>query len=248
MLRRMPLDTAPDGPSPARVVHCEDAIAWLERRGPMAGCSMITSLPDYSEFPGKSLDQWKAWFIHAAELVLTRTGDDGVTIFYQTDIKHQGTWVDKGYLVQKAAENVGHALLWHKLVCRAKPGNVTFGRPGYSHLLCFGKSVRIDLARSVTDVLPEAGAVTWTRGMGVEACRLACGFVLSHTATRTVVAPFCGHGTVLAVANACGLDTQGVELSPKRAKKARTLALSHPPTDQVCPQSGRPPRGLASLR
>lgn len=208
-----------------RTVHCADALAWLGEQGVLAGCSLITSMPDVSEFPSYSLDEWKDWFVRTAGLVLSRCPDDGVTIFYQTDIKKDGTWVDKGYLVQKAAEQSGHALLWHKIVCRAAPGGVTFGRPAYSHMLCFSRGVRADLSKSTADVLPQAGEVTWTRGMGVQACLAACHYVLENTPTRTVVDPFCGHGTVLAVANDLGLDAIGVELSRKRAKKARTLRM-----------------------
>jgi tRNA G10 N-methylase Trm11 len=40
-----------------------------------------------------------------------------------------------------------------------------------------------------------------------------------------VVDPFCGVGTVLAVANETGLDAIGVELNRKRARKARTLTV-----------------------
>lgn len=210
---------------PQRTVHCADALAWLEAQGVLAGCSLITSMPDVSEFPSFSLAEWKDWFVRTAGLVLSRCPDDGVTIFYQTDIKKDGTWVDKGYLVQKAAEQSGHALLWHKIVCRAAPGGVTFGRPAYSHMLCFSRGVRADLSKSTADVLPQAGEVTWTRGMGVQACLAACRYVLENTPTRTVVDPFCGHGTVLAVANDLGLDAIGVELSRKRAKKARTLRM-----------------------
>jgi len=213
----------PYGGQAKRIVHCEDALKWLGSRGPQTGASFITSMPDYSEFPSFTLEQWKLWFMNAAALVLSGCPDDGVAIFFQTDIKVEGTWVDKAYLCQKAAEQTGHALLWHKLTCRAAPGRVTFGRPSYSHLLCFSKNIRADLERSTTDILPEAGEVTWTRGMGVQACITACRFVLSHTETRTVIDPFCGHGTVLAVANELGLDAIGVELSPKRAKKAQAL-------------------------
>jgi hypothetical protein len=218
------LSIEPAGPQASRTIHCEDALAWLERQpAPLSGASMITSLPDYSEFPGSSLDEWKAWFTRAAALVMSRCPDDGVSIFYQTDIKKDGTWVDKGYLVQKAAEQVGHAQIFHKLVCRGPAGNISFGRPGYSHLLGFSKAVRPDLAASTTDVLPEAGETTWTRGMGLKACLAACKFVLKHTPSRVIVDPFCGHGTVLAVANDLGLEAVGVELSAKRAKIARSL-------------------------
>ncbi|ATB30083.1 DNA methyltransferase [Melittangium boletus] len=217
---------AADAPSPGkRTVHCADALEWLAGQGVLTGCSLITSMPDLSEFPSFTLAEWKDWFVRTAGLVLSRCPDDGVTVFYQTDIKKDGTWVDKGYLVQKAAEQQGHALLWHKVVCRAPAGQVTFGRPAYSHLLCFSRGIRADLARSSADVLPQAGEVTWTRGMGVQACLAACRYVLANTPTRTIVDPFCGHGTVLAVANDLGLDAVGVELSNKRARKARALRM-----------------------
>jgi hypothetical protein len=38
--------------------------------------------------------------------------------------------------------------------------------------------------------------------------------------------PFCGQGTVLAMANALGMHALGVEISPKRSKKAERLDLS----------------------
>jgi len=189
----------------------------------LSGCSFVTSLPDASELSRLTIDEWKAWFLRAAALVLSRCPDDGVAIFFQTDIKHEGVWIDKGYLCQRAAEEQGHALLWHKIVCRHPPGITTYGRPAYSHLLCFSRGLRADTAKSSADVLAQPGPVTWARGMGAEACVAACRFILSHTTTRTVVDPFCGHGTLLAVANELGLDAIGVELGPSRARKARLL-------------------------
>jgi tRNA G10 N-methylase Trm11 len=38
--------------------------------------------------------------------------------------------------------------------------------------------------------------------------------------------PFCGVGTVLAVANALGLDALGVERSTKRCEQARQLTVA----------------------
>ena len=192
----------------------------------MEGCSIVTSLPDVSEFSSLTLQEWKDWFVRAAELVLSRCPDDGVAVFYQTDVKRSGTWVDKGFLVQKAAEKSGFEQLWHKIVCRTPPGSITFGRPAYSHMLCFSKGVKAEVSKSKVDVLPTAGEVTWTRGMGTQACRFACNFILENTTTRTIVDPFCGHGSILAVANELGLNAVGVELSPKRARKARTLKFS----------------------
>jgi hypothetical protein len=210
---------------PNRTIHHADALDWLARAGTLDGCSLITSMPDFSEFPSLSIPEWKSWFVSAAALVLSVCPDDGVVIFYQTDSKKDGAWVDKAYLCQRAAEQTGHGLLWHKIVCRAPVGNTTFGRPGYSHLLCFSKGLKAEISRSTQDVLPLAGKSTWTRGMGEQACLFACRFILENTATRTIVDPFCGHGLVLAIANSMGLDAVGVELSRKRVKKARSLEL-----------------------
>jgi hypothetical protein len=211
--------------TPQRTVHCQDALPWLEQNAPLAGCSLITSLPDVSGFSGVSLEEWRAWFVRAAELVLRATPDDGVSIFYQTDIKRAGTWVDKGYLCQRAAEAQGVALLWHRVVCRRPPGQANPGRPAYTHLSCFSRGVRDHSARAYPDVLPATGEMLWSQAMGLAACRLACEYVLSHTSTRTIVDPFCGQGSVLAMANAFGLDAVGVELGRKRAQRARTLTL-----------------------
>ncbi|WIA23626.1 hypothetical protein OEZ85_000332 [Tetradesmus obliquus] len=182
-------------------------------------------MPDVSELFPMGLSEWRGWFTAAAGLVLARCPDDGVAIFFQTDIKVDGVWVDKAYLVQKAAEQSGHELLWHKLVARVPPGVATFGKPSYHHMLCFSKGVRCHPSHSTPDILPSPGDKTWTRGMGTAACAAACRFILQQTATHTVVDPFCGHGTVLAVANALGLHAVGVELSAKRARQARVLRV-----------------------
>jgi hypothetical protein len=211
--------------SPARTVHCADALQWLAEQKVLEGCSFVTSLPDASELPGLGQDAWRRWFIDAAALVFSRTPDDGAAIFYQSDVKRAGAWVDKAYLVQRAAEEAGATLLFHKIVCRRPAGSVTFGRAAYGHLLAFSRGLRQDLARSTADVLPDAGAMTWVRAIGLEACRVACRWVLAETQARTIVDPFCGVGTVLAVANELGMDAVGVELNRKRAAKARTLVL-----------------------
>jgi tRNA G10 N-methylase Trm11 len=61
--------------------------------------------------------------------------------------------------------------------------------------------------------------------MGTAACAEVARFLLAHTRCRTVVDPFCGMGTMLAVANAHGLSAVGVERSPKRAARAQALQL-----------------------
>lgn len=212
--------------TPTRIVHCEDALLWLNQSPILEGCSLVASMPDISEFHGLTLEAWKDWFVSTAHLVLSKTPDQGVTIFYQSDIKKEGVWVDKGYLCQKAAESLGHSLLWHKIICRVKPGQATFGRPAYSHMLCFSKGLRLhDLSQSTPDVIPDLGDKTWERGMGLTACSLIGKFIAEQTSCKTLVHPFCGQGGMLAMANYFGLNAIGIERSPKRAELARFLIV-----------------------
>jgi hypothetical protein len=208
-----------------REVFTEDALQWLRLQGSFEDCSFITSLPDISEFPEFSLNEWQDWFIQTSKLILSCTPGTGVTIFYQSDIKYNGAWIDKGYLCQKAAESLGHKLLWHKIVCRTPAGIATFGRPSFSHMLCFSRGLTVDVAKSTADVIPDIGDKTWQRGMGLEACMVAAKFVAEQTSSKTLVNPFCGEGSMLAAANALGLHSIGIEKSQKRAKKARILKL-----------------------
>ena len=46
-----------------------------------------------------------------------------------------------------------------------------------------------------------------------------------RTATRTVVDPFCGHGTALAVANAFGFHAIGIDTSARQCRAAKALRL-----------------------
>lgn len=210
-----------------RTVYCEDALEWLKNHTPQKGESMVASLPDISEFSNMPLENWKEWFVETATLIMSKTHDDGVVIFYQSDIKYQGEWVDKGYLVFKAAEALGLVLLWHKIVCRVSPGVATFGKPAYSHVLCFSKNVRLlDMAHSTPDVLPELGDKTWVRGMGLPTCQMIAKFICNEVGSRTIIHPFCGEGSILAAANFHQLSAVGIERSPKRAQKARELKVS----------------------
>jgi hypothetical protein len=172
-----------------------------------------------------SFEAWEQWFVEAAARVLRWLPDDGVAIFYQSDVRRQGRWVDKGYLVSRAAEGTPLQLLWHKIACRKPPGTITHGRASYSHLLCFSRA-RPAPAHPGPDVIVETALPAWPKAMGLGACRVACRFLLEETATRVVVDPFCGRGTALAVANELGLDAIGVDQSARCCRAARKLALT----------------------
>jgi hypothetical protein len=208
-----------------RTVHQGDGLAWLKSNPLAADAAIITSLPDSSELPTLGFAKWRAWFIDTSSLLCAAVAPGSAALFFQTDVKREGEWVDKGYLAQRGAENAGVPLVFHKIVCRAPAGIATFGRPAYAHLLGFSKSIRPDPGKSTADVIPRLGEMPWSRAMGVEACVVACKWLLTHTPCRTVVDPFCGLGTVLAVAEQLGMNAIGVELSPKRAARARDLTV-----------------------
>jgi hypothetical protein len=210
---------------PARTIHLGDALPWLRAAGTLAGASVVTSLPDLSEVPALGLDGWRRWFEAAAVLTMQSVPDEGVAIFFQSDVNRAGLWVDKGAMVSRAAERAGMAMLFHKIVCRKPPGTLTYGRASYSHLLGFARVLRPTLRRATPDVLPDGGFQPSPKSMGVAACVDACRFVLAETTTRTIVDPFCGWGTVLAVANALGLNAIGVDLSARMCKRARQLSI-----------------------
>jgi len=210
---------------PTRSVHNGDAIAWLRERATLPESSVVTSLPDVSEIPSLTLDAWMNWFVDAALLVMNAVPANGISVFFQSDIRREGLWVDKGALVARAAERAGVRLLSHKIVCRKPPGTVTYGRASYSHLLAYSREIRPALGRSTADVLPDAGFKPGTKAMGAKACLDACRFIRAETSCRTIVDPFCGWGTVLAVANAIGFDAVGVDLSTRMCRSARKLTV-----------------------
>ena len=207
----------------ARVVHCGDGVAYLAARLP-DDHAIVTSLPDHSELPALGVAGWRDWFIATVALACRAVADDAVAVFFQTDVKHDGRWIDKGHLVLCGAEAAGSYLLWHKIVCRVAPGTVAFGRPAYAHLICVSRERRLAPGASTADVLPSLGAMSWSRAMGRDACDAAVRFVAS-TGARTVVDPFCGHGTALAIANAFGFDAIGIDTSARQCRAARALRL-----------------------
>lgn len=209
---------------PLRRVETAEALAWLATNPAPEGACVVTSMPDVSEVP-LDLAGWRQWFVGAARAIVRWLPPDGVAVFFQSDIRERGTHIDKGYLVMKGAEEEGASVLWHKIVCRKPPGTIALGRASYSHMIALTPRPRDDLRPSGADVVPDAGEMSWSRAMGLEACRVACRYVRDEAHARVVVDPFCGRGSVLAVANALGLDAIGVDLAAKRCRAARSLLV-----------------------
>lgn len=210
---------------PLREVQCADAIAWMKARGTIPGACAVTSLPDVSEVQ-LSLPAWRRWFGEAVQLVVNSVPDESAALFFQSDIKRDGRWIDKGALTIRAAEEAGAHVLFHKIVCRRTPGLLTLGRPGYTHLIAVSRALRCPEALPIPDIIVDAGRLTWVRAMGVRAAAHAVRFARDQAKATTIFDPFCGVGTVLAVANALGVAALGVERSSKRCVESRRLAVS----------------------
>src|SRR5450432_2625889 len=153
-------------PTAQRRVHQGDALPWLRAAGTLAGASVVTSLPDASELPALGVDGWRRWFDQAAVLTMQCVPDEGVAIFFQSDVKRAGLWLDKGVMVSRAAERAGMGMLFHKIVCRKPPGTLTYGRASYSHLLGFARVLRPTLRRATPDLLPDGGVQPGVKAMG----------------------------------------------------------------------------------
>ena len=212
-----------------REVVCADAIPWLRERGVIAGACAVTSLPDVSEV-GLALDVWREWFRGAVRLVVDAVPAESAAIFFQSDIKRDGEWIDKGAMVTRVAEEAGARILFHKIVLRRPAGMLTAGRPGFTHLIAVSRAMKCPDMLPIPDVIAEAGEQKWVRAMGVRAAGHAVRFARDCVGPAlgrepVVVDPFCGVGTVLAVANALGLEALGVEKARKRAEQARELRV-----------------------
>ena len=208
-----------------REVVCADSLPWMSARGVIADACAITSLPDVSEI-GISLPAWRLWFIDAVKRVVDSIPSDRVAIFFQSDIKRDGRWIDKGAMVTRAAEDAGASILFHKIVCRRPPGMLTQGRPGFTHLIAVSRDMRCPDVLSIPDVIVDAGRSPWVRAMGIRAAAHAVRFARDEGRASTIFDPFCGVGTVLAVANCLGLHAIGIEKAKKRSELAQQLEIS----------------------
>jgi hypothetical protein len=202
---------------------------------------VITSVPDVSE-TGLPLDAWRTWFRRACTLIFERVDPDQVVLLYQTDvIVEGGRWESKSALCMQAAASVPDMrLVWHKIVVLRSPRTVRGSTAGYTHLMCFSREHKQSPGVRTPDVLANRGPMLWARAMGLRACEVAVDYVRTQLRSsssssssslsspssggcHTVIDPFCGSGSVLAMANARGLHSFGVDHSRSRARQAAEL-------------------------
>jgi hypothetical protein len=141
-----------------------EIVSWLASTEAFDdGQSVLCSLPDVSEL-GLTVDAYRAWWATVAGAIFAKLRPGQFAIFYQSDGKlWEGKarctgWLSKAALVAEAASLAGATMLWHKIVTfgnnsssgdggdssrrSAGGGSCTMpmavGRPGFSHLLCYG--------------------------------------------------------------------------------------------------------------
>ena len=203
-----------------RDVVCADSLTLLPTWREIG--AIVTSLPDADEI-GMPVRDYRDWFVDAASLCLRATARNAATVFFQTDRRANGEILSKSRLLMVAAATCvpGTRLLWHKIVLRRPPGALDLYRPTYSHLIAFSQEARVGLA--TPDVIPPS-AKLYDNAIPLLAAKAAVMFALRHT--NTIVDPFCGHGTVLAVAESYGARRAiGIDIDPAQCARAQHAIL-----------------------
>ena len=189
-----------------------------------------------------SLKSYVSWFQQALGLLFKSCKPETLVVFFQTDICSGGQWLDKAAMICQEADHYGASLLWHKITF--DPENINLPRRGssadYSHLLCFlvasgaadprwedtsREDGRAALSSKCTipDLIPR-GRKVYAQGMGTNVITEVLGWIRKvQPTTRLVVDPFCGRGTVLALANQQSLSALGVDVDGACVKAAQRL-------------------------
>lgn len=202
-----------------RKIICADALDWLKNHRDVG--SIVTSLPDMEE-TGFSETDYVTWFPIAARECFASASEGHPVIFYQTDRLFKGKRISKAAMLFKAAESSNTHLIWHKIALRRTAGKIDLRRPGYTHLICFGDH-KVTAGRATADVF-ERGGTLYPNGMGTQAATVALQMALKHG--PKVCDPFCGRGTVPALAEAMGFKKIiGVDIDPEQVAAAKVTRL-----------------------
>jgi hypothetical protein len=203
--------------APTRQIICKDALQWLPTQ---TNCSaIVTSIPEMEEV-GLTPSTYEPFFREATRLCLSALHPNGYAIFLQTDRKKAG-WIDKSYLISDEASKAGFKMMWHKIALRQEPGTSGLFRPTYSHMLCYSKKGKP--GKLFPDVI-HRGSVTYENGFGIDAVTAVLEY-LKAQGIKSVIDPFVGSGTTVALANKLGMDAVGVDIDPKQCKKAILLKI-----------------------
>lgn len=210
-----------------RTVLTQDSIPWLADH---INCgAIVTSLPDAEEME-MPIWAWRDWFVGAAGACMASVDQDQPSIFYQTDRKADGGIESKAHLLFNASRIHGLRVIWHKIALRRQVDCVDLFRPTYTHLIAFSRRCKVG---STTPDVIHRGTTLYKNGMGVEAARVAVQF--AGRTSKTIIDPFCGRGTVLAVAEEEGFDAIGIDIDPEQVEFARTVQIKEEEAIILCP-------------
>jgi hypothetical protein len=222
----------------------------------------ISELPQI--YHGYMVEEYKKWFSDTIYELMMRLKIGNCIVLLQSDTRMMTNkreayeWVDKSFLASEAAARSDCTLIWHKLVLLSKDmNNRSTGRPCYSHLLCYVKNsslihetrpeglVTIEEAskhyysyRPGDFAIPDVfyrGEMFWTRGIGADCCYAGLIFLKEIVKCDEIIDPFCGCGTVLAMANFLDMHSLGIDISPARCKKSRKLQVTQQQMDSISP-------------
>jgi len=220
-----------------------DAVNWiLDSDAPLAG-SVFTGIPDIKDIPSfnnmknatalQRTAGYLSWCTELLDGIFQRLAIGQVAIFNVTDAKVMTAsgditcWVDKSHLCSLSASKHQCNLLWHKIAINSEQqGSRSSYRPSFTHLLCYGKRIEYRLSQFQTPDVFDRGTMGWAKAIGMDACIMGVAFLCRVIRTPLVIDPFCGHGTILAVANYFGLPSLGVEICVRRARQAMARDVS----------------------
>ena len=201
----------------ARTIVCMDALKWLPTQKNLS--AIVTSVPEMEEV-GLSLSEYEPFLRSAAQKCFAAVRGDGYVVFLQTDRKKNG-WIDKSYLISDEAHASGWKMMWHKIALRQEPGTSGLFRPTYSHMLCYSKTGKP--GKLFPDVI-RRGEVTYENAFGIEAVMSVLEY-LKAQGVRSVVDPFVGSGTTVALANKLGMTAVGVDIDKAQCAKAKKMVV-----------------------
>lgn len=179
--------------------------------------SLVTSLPDSAEL-NLDMYEWRIWFSKAVKVCLAFVSDDLPVIFYQTDRRINKYLESKCGLILSIAKANEFNVIWHKIALKQKPNTLNFFRPTYTHVICLSKK---PIATYPTPDVFDDGKVLYKNGIGINSAKLCVEFCKKYS--KNIIDPFCGQGTVNAVADFYGMDSIGIDIDKEQSKKARNF-------------------------
>lgn len=206
----------------SREIINADAVKWLSEQPDKSLDNIVTGICDMNEMGLKDdIDKYLRFFRSTTALILQKV--KGYAIFIQTDRKYNKSWIDKSYHLTDVALGMNYKMLWHKIVLRRNVDATDLHRPTYSHMLCF--SINGNPGAATPDVIPVSKSL-YENGTPFEAAKRAIEFIkVNNKKGTTIIDPFVGKGTIIAMANAFGLDAIGIDIDPKQCQTAENCRI-----------------------